>query len=119
MDARRGARSPSPNRARAPRTPASPGAAAASGAQRQPVPPDSPGDGDTGALRDRLDALAGRLIGLEASVQALQSGAQTALTDLVAQARSEFDPQRNSNLSLRFDIQEEAGTLRRYLEETR
>ena len=70
-------------------------------------------------MRDRLDALTSRLVGLEASVQALQSGAQTALTDLVAQARAEFTTQRESGLSLRFDIQEEASTLRRYLEETR
>merc|ERR1712026_287117 len=50
---------------------------------------------------------------------ALQSGAQSTLVELVAQAKSEFDAQRNSNLSLRFDIQEEAANLRRYLEETR
>ena len=63
--------------------------------------------------------MAGRIVGLEASVQALQSGAQTALNDLVTQARTEFETQRAAGVSLRFDIQEEASNLRRYLEETR
>merc|ERR1712026_536641 len=141
----RGARSPSPGAGRAPprviEPPASPAAArragapggipggppgiaaAAAAAAAAPVPPDTPppqgGQDEVRALRERLDYMAGRIVGLEASVQALQSGAQSALNDLVTQARTEFESQRASGLTLRFDIQEEASTLRRYLEETR
>ena len=119
-DTRRGTRSPSPGRARAPpRTPASPAAAAAGSAARVPVPPDSPEGGDEGALRERLNDVAGRLVGLEASVQGLQQGAQAALAELLTRARDEFAAQRNSLVALRSDVQQEASTLRTYLEETR
>ena len=116
---RRGTRLPSRGRARATqRTPASP--AAAGSAQQVPVPPNSPGGGEPAdAFRERLDALTGRLVSVETSVQSLQRGAQATLAELLSQARAEFATQRDSLVALRSEVQQEAGTLRAYLEETR
>ena len=66
-----------------------------------------------------MDELAARVVRVEAVVQGLQQGAQAALADLLAQAQREFTAQRDSLLTLRADVQQEATTLRTYLEETR
>ena len=108
--ARRGPRSPSPGRARS---------AGGVGATA-PVLPDSPtGEQSAEALRERIDALTVRLVGVETTTQGLQRDAQAALATVLTQAQSEFAAQRDSLLTLRADVQAEAASLRAYLEETR
>ena len=87
-----------------------------------PVPPDrpTPGAGATDPLedlRDRVEALTLRVVGMEAATQGLQQGAQSALNALLTQAQGEFEAQRNSLLALRADVQQEAGELRGFLGE--
>ena len=93
---------------------------AGGGRTDQPVPPDSPtGEHPAEALRERLDALTIRIVGVETTTQGLQRDAQAALATVLTQAQSEFAAQRDSLLTLRADVQAEAASLRAYLEETR
>ena len=98
-------------------------AGAAAAAAVLPAPPDPPPQGGPAAALDavyeRLNELAGRLVGVETSVQSLRQGAQATLAELLTQARAEFATQHDSLVALRLDAQQEAGALRAYLEETR
>ena len=72
-----------------------------------------------GTLSDRVDAVTGRLVGVEVAQQTLQSDARAALDNLLVQARAEFERQEASLISLRTDLQQEAMDARGYVGETR
>ena len=64
------------------------------------------------SLNDRLEAVAGRVVGAEAAHRSLAEDARTALDQLLAQARVEFESQGFSFLTLRAEVQQEALELR-------
>ena len=68
-------------------------------------------------LADRVDGVAGRLVGAEAAHRAFQEDARAALDGLLGQARAEFERQSSALLVLRSDAQREilegSGTWRR------
>ena len=72
-----------------------------------------------GSLADRIEEVAGRMVGAEAAHRALQSDARTALDGLLVQARAEFERQGESLLALRAEVQQEALEARGFLGETR
>ena len=71
------------------------------------------------SLSGRTEALAGRVVGAETAHRALQEDARMALEQLLIQARSEFEAQGFSLLTLRSEVQQEILETRRFLGETR
>ena len=59
------------------------------------------------ALSDRMEALAGRVVGAETAHRAPQEDARLALEQLLIQARLEFEAQGLSLLTLQSEVQQE------------